>query len=80
MLSLAATATDSNLATFDANEVTNIFDLIFLTTLTRFFLTVDSEPDLPAVNTFVESQTIANTSVLSFSNLLKLIGFPNIGS
>ena len=41
--------------------------------------TVDSEPERPLVNTFVESQTIASTSSLFSFNLLKSIDSPTIG-
>jgi hypothetical protein len=49
------------LATFDAKDVTIILLLSLLITFKRFFLTSDSEPDLPALKTLVESQIIART-------------------
>ena len=48
-----------------------------LTIFNKFFLTSNSDPDLPALKTFVESQIIAKTpsSPISF-NLLELISSP----
>ena len=45
--------------------------------LSIFFLTSNSDPDLPALNTLVESQVIANTPSLPISfNLFELISSP----
>ena len=48
--------------------------------LSKFFLTSSSDPDLPALKTFVESQIMAKTpsSPISF-NLVELISSPIYG-
>ena len=68
------------IATFDANEVIIILFLSLPIILSMFFLTSNSEPDLPALNTLVESQIIARTpsSPISF-NLFELISSPISG-
>ena len=62
---------DSILATFDAKHVTIILFFNLSNILSKFFLTSISEPDLPILNTFVESHIIAKTpsSPIDFSFL-----------
>ena len=51
----------SILATFDAKEVTIIRFCLPLIIFNKFFLTSDSDPARPGLNTLVESQIIAKT-------------------
>ena len=67
----------SILATLEAKDVMIILFFNLLIIFSIFFLTSASDPDLPALKTFVESQIIARTpsSPISF-NLLELILSP----
>ena len=60
---------DSILATLDAKEVTKILLVLISMILNKLSLTSDSEPDLPGLKMFVESQIIADTplSPIDFS-------------
>ena len=74
----------SILATLDAKDVITILFLSLSIIFKRLFLTVSSEPDLPTVKIFVESQTMARTPSLpicfnlSMSIFLPTIGFSSI--
>ena len=52
---------DSILATFEAKEVTRILFVFNSIIRKRLSLTSDSEPALPGLKMFVESQIIADT-------------------
>ena len=79
-VSFAAWAIVSSLATFEAKEVTKTLFFIPFITSVKLFLTSDSDPDLPFVKTFVESQTIARISLVFDLSSLKSIAFPTTGS
>ena len=77
----AASATDVNLATLDANVLINILPSISEIMSINESLTSDSDPDLPGTIELVESQTSKSIFSLLNSLALFLSNFPpTIGS
>ena len=80
----AASATDVNLATLEANVLINILPSIPEIMSINESLTFDSDPDLPGTIEFVESHTsksifrLLNSLTLFLSNLPPTIGSSSI--